>query len=166
MSRHIRFSALVAVVLLTVAMSATSAAAANHARPFLGITIGQDSAGAPLCPGASLQYLSSGTGQVAHLGRVTFEVSHCTWFDPVSMSGTFGPGTITFTAANGDRLILADSGKFAFNADASLSIIDLHWSAIGGTGRFESAGGAGGGAGFSDLIGGTTTMAFWGSISY
>lgn len=166
MSKYVRVSALVMAVVLTIAMSATAAAAADPARPFRGTITGSDTMGPPACPGASWQYSHSGTGQLAHLGLVTAEITHCTWFDPDSMTGTFGPGTITFTDATGDQLVVADWGTFTVVPAAQASFVDLHWEVIDGTGRFEGASGSGGGAPVSDLVAGTTTATYWGSLSY
>jgi len=160
-------AALVAAVTLAGAAPAT---AADADRPFRGVTAGVDAFGPPSCPGASWQYHHLGVGQMTHLGRVTVEVSHCTWLDPLGGPATFGPGTITLTAADGDTLILADWGTatLVITPDGPMSVVDLEWEVIGGTGRFANATGSGGGAPISLLHGdtGTTTAVYWGSIGY
>lgn len=167
MSKLLRGVALVGALLL---VGATPAWASAPVRPFSGITYGVDSYGDPSeCPqDQPIPYVNTGSGQVTHLGAVKVEIFHCTFFDPVSGSGRFGPGTITLTAANGDTLTLADWGTFRFvqTPDALLSYIDLEWEVIGGTGRFEGATGSGGGAPVGDVMAGTTTVTFRGSISY
>jgi hypothetical protein len=114
-------------------------------------------------------YSSYGSGQMSHLGRITFEITHCTAMDWETGSGAFDQGTTTFVAANGDRLELEHSGTFslAFPSETEgYSFIDMTWEIVGGTGRFEGATGGGYAAGVSDLFAGTTTASYWGTISY
>ena len=158
-----------ATALFAVLVLATSAtAAATDMRPFRGVTYGTDSYGPPSCAGASWQYHHEGFGEVAHLGRVTVVVDHCTYFDPVAGFATFGPGTITLVAANGDTLILSDWGTatLVMTPEGPTSVVDLFWEVAGGTGRFSDAAGSGGGSPISDIVAGTTTALYWGTISY
>ena len=62
-----------------------------------------------------------------------------------SGTDTFGPGTITLTAANGDELRLVHRGTFGLvmAADGLTSGFDMIWVVAGGTGRFTGATGAG-----------------------
>ena len=62
-----------------------------------------------------------------------------------SGTGTFGPGTITITAANGDKLNLVHRGTFSLvmTPDGLTSVFDMTWVVAGGTGRFAGARGAG-----------------------
>ncbi len=163
---------IVAVVaaLVLVAALAMPAAAADPDRPFKGIGTGVDSMGAPVdCPAwAQWRYQSQGTGHYTHLGFTSFHVSHCSAMTGPTV-GQFGAGTMTLTAANGDTLILRDWGTFDLtvgSAGPSRSDVDFHWEVVGGTGRFEGADGSGGGAGYSQLSTGMTTMRMWGEISY
>lgn len=157
---------LAAIALLTAA--AAPASAADPARPFRGVTSGVDSYGAPACAGANWQYHHVGTGEVAHLGRVKVEVSHCTFFDLATGRGTFGPGTLTLTAADGDTLVMSEWGtaQLVMTDSGPTSVVQLHWTVIDGTGRFAHATGSGGAAPISDLAANTTTTVYWGEIAY
>lgn len=147
---------------------AAPAAAKDPVRPFDAWVSGTDSMGdVSTCPaGATLRYVSSGSGTMMHLGLTTGAVTHCVWMDSPT-SGRFGAGTITFTAANGDVLILAQVGTFQFDAwPPTTSTIELTWIVAGGTGRFADASGSGTGAGTSDMLAGTTRTHLTGTISY
>jgi hypothetical protein len=167
MGKLFRVMALVGVLAL---VGATPALGAGAIRPISGVGHGIDSMGDPaVCtPAQPIHYVNTGVGRVLHLGVVTYEVNHCTSFDPASGTGAFGPGTLTIEAANGDTLVLAERGTFRFvpTGDTVLSYIDLVWEVVDGTGRFEGATGSGAGAPVGDVLAGTLTLTFWGSISY
>jgi hypothetical protein len=159
-----------ATALVLVLVLALPATAADPYRPMKGTVTGADSMGAPVdCPAwGQWRYQSRGTGRYTHLGFTSFHVSHCSAMTGPTV-GQFGAGTMTLTAANGDTLILRDWGTFDLtvgSAGPTRSDIDLNWEVVGGTGRFEDAHGSGGGAGYSELATGTTTMRLWGEISY
>ncbi len=143
--------------------------AADPVRPFGGVVVGVDTTAPPVgCPdGTDWRYVSIGSGQIHHLGRVDLFVSHCSRLTSPT-TGVFGDGTITLTAANGDTVVLADWGTFeiVFGPDGGYSIIDLHWEVIGGSGRFANATGSGGGAPVSDFSTGMTAGPIWGEIAY
>ncbi len=147
---------------------AAPVAASDPRVPFGGRVAGPDSYGSPSdCPaGASWHYTSLGEGELLHLGRVTIAVSHCTWDDVATLSGHFGPGTMTFTAANGDQLVLADSGTYTLDLVALKAYPTGSWVVVSGTGRFARASGSGTFGGVSDLVAGVSSMRYWGSISY
>lgn len=167
------FAILVAVILC---LSATSpVTAADPERPFRGSLSGVDAMEDPtgVCPAdASWLYVSRGTGRFTHLGLVATEVRHCTWMDWETGTGVFANGTMTFVAANGDRLVLRHEGSFHLVFDASgqpvLSIIDdLRWEIVGGTGRFVDASGSGTASPIGHLGPIDTTSApFVGTIAY
>lgn len=103
-----------------------------------------------------------------HLGLTTFVVTHCSETTGPT-TGVFGHGTNTLTAANGDTLVLSHWGTFQLTMGPTgpvSSDVDLPWTVVGGTGRFEGATGSGDGAGYSILASGQTTMTLWGEISY
>jgi len=86
--------------------------------------------------------LYQGAGTATHLGKFTVAGSECALFDP-SNPGTLmsGEGQFTFTAANGDQLVLGyDRTSLAFESPTSPRVF---WSApihaMGGTGRFTNA---------------------------
>ena len=166
-----RFITLAGAAVLSLAL-AGPALAADPVRPFGGTVSGPDAYGPPDCPGAVWHYTSLATGEMLHLGRVSMAVSHCTWIDTfvdgAPATGHFGPGTMTFTAANGDILALADWGTFRLVAtpDGLFSYVDISWAVSGGTGRFAVATGRGGASAISDIGANRTTATYWGTISY
>ena len=137
--------------------------------PIHGSVGGHDGLSAPdTCPaGAVARYTGTGGGEFSHLGAVDFVISHCTWPDSPT-TGHFGPGTVTLTAANGDRLMLADHGTFeiVMGASGPLSLIQLDWTVIGGTGRFAHAAGSGTANPVGDLVANYTSATFDGVIEY
>ena len=145
-------------------------AAADPARPFAGHDRVVDTLIAPTnCPeGAAWRYAATGTGTFLHLGRSAVSVTHCTFVDMASGTGTFGPGTITLTAANGDELRLVHRGTFTLvmAPDGLTSVFDMTWVVAGGTGRFTGATGSGTTHGSSLLSTGITAASYEGEISY
>lgn len=73
-----------------------------------------------------------GTGNVSHLGRVSWTSQHCTQL----FAGTFGDADLVIMAANGDRLNGTYSGWFT--GETSFAEI---MTILGGTGRFAGAAG-------------------------
>jgi hypothetical protein len=151
---------------------AAPVAAKDPVRPFGGWVAGVDSAAFDPtdCPaGWMIRYSSAGTGQLLHLGRVQFAVTHCVIMDS-PVAGRSGPGTITIMAANGDTLLLTETGgTFTFDQPMPLTTTSdakLAWVVAGGTGRFAGATGSGTGVGSSDMVAGTTVVSFTGIISY
>lgn len=167
MKRLLISVATVAVMLLTALPVNATHNQPQREVPIFGSIVGADSFAAPTdCPeGAIWRYFSNGTGHLSHLGLVAIDVTHCSFLNPDG-TGTFGPGTETYTAANGDTLILTHQGTFYVTPDPPLSHITLTWEVTGGTGRFANATGSGEGSGISDIVGGTTSMSLWGSIAY
>lgn len=108
MKRLLAFVAAAAVCLVLASPVAADGAVAVPIHGFVG---GPDGMSAPdTCPaGAVARYTGTGGGEFSHLGAVDFVITHCTWLDSPT-TGHFGPGTVTLTAANSDRLVLADRG--------------------------------------------------------
>lgn len=117
--------------------------------------------------GRSLALPRRGSGTFTRLGRVWFEIQHCTALTGPT-TGLFGDGTITITAANGDQLYLTHSGTFELvqDADGLWSYVDLDWWVTGGTGRFAGATGQGTSQPVGDLAANTTSADFVGWIAY
>ena len=172
MARLFKVIALVAMLILITA----GTAAATHGNPtqevaITGYSFGTDTMSPPdagCAPGDGWRYQDTGTGVLAHLGAVEVLVSHCSRFTGPT-TGTAGPGVMTMTAANGDRLFFAETATFELTFGPSgpvASAITLEWQITGGTGRFAHAAGSGGGSGLSLIANGTTSMTYWGSISY
>lgn len=103
-------------------------------RPFQGHMEGVVVAGAPCSvdpPGISLTAIASGTA--THLGAATVLQTSCV---VVSVPTLLGPSYISFTSAKGDRLdgVLTD---LTFTPVG----FDMDFAVMGGTGRFDRAGG-------------------------
>lgn len=167
MKRLLVSVATVALMLLTAAPVGATHNQPQREVPIVGSEVGADSFGPPTdCPaGAAWLYSSIGTGNISHLGRVTTDVTHCSFLNPDG-TGSFGPGTETYTAPNGDVLNVTHQGTFYVSSDGPFSYLTFTWQVTGGTGRFAHATGGGEGAGVSDLVAGTTSVTFWGSIAY
>jgi hypothetical protein len=103
-------------------------AAADEELPFLGW--GDEMVtGVELVPDG-IQLTADGAGEATHLGRFTRHAVAVVHGD-----GTF-MGTVTFIAANGDRLYADIDGAFT-----SATTIEGTYTFTGGTGRFEDASG-------------------------
>jgi hypothetical protein len=136
---------------LLLVLSSASAATATHGHPDRMVPIkgtvvslleGPDES-APGCPEGTAwtwRYNSEGAGQLSHLGRVTYEFSHCT-----NVPGdAIEEGMMTVTAANGDELVMAYAGGgFVFATDGPYVTWMIDWTIVEGTGRFEGATGSG-----------------------
>ena len=164
-----------AVIIVIALMSVTPAMAspsADHDVPIKGTVMGEHwiDPAAPDCgPGTSWQFYSSGTGKMSHLGKVDYFLTQCTVFNPEDLSATFSNGTITFTAANGDTLVIAQVGGSEVFVDSDGNFIgftvDGTWHAVGGTGRFTHATGSGSFDGIADIPG-DVIFNFAGDIRY
>ncbi len=151
---------------------AVPVAAKDPVRPFGGWSVGLGGSLPPTdCPaGAVARYVEEGTGQLLHLGRIHYTVSHCVIMDS-PVDGHVAPGgTVTYTAANGDMLVMAEtSGTFKFDLPMPMtttSMAEITWEVLSGTGRFADATGSGTGAGVGDMVTGVNVMHFAGTIAY
>jgi len=97
----------------------------------------------------------TGTCQLAHLGRVTYDFVHV--IDFTASPITFTTTTLTFTAANGDVLRAPGVG-FAFPNAAGFAIAGTYTFA-GGTGRFTNA------TGYVNFVGQAAVPAFTATLS-
>jgi hypothetical protein len=160
-------------IIAAVALAPPAGAAPTRApaRPFTGSAVTSDTMGPPdgcTLPGAMWSYRGEGTGTFAHLGRVSFEIDHCSKMTGPT-SGVFGGGTITLTAANGDELYMSEEGTFELVMGPTgpvTSLVDLSWKITGGNGRFAGAEGAGTSMPVGDLATSTTSATYNGWISY
>ena len=111
---------------------------------------------------AQLPQRVTGTCQLAHLGRVTYDFVHV--IDFTASPITFTTTTLTFTAANGDVLRAPGVG-FAFLNAAGFAVSGTY-TFDGGTGRFTNA------VGYVNFVGQamvpafTATLTLDGEISY
>lgn len=94
----------------------------------------------------------TGTGHISHLGRVTISGQHVTFptNGNILNGDTIPTGTLTITAANGDKLNLSYTGAgtlISTPAQLQQGIVrfndTFHYTITGGTGRFEGATGSG-----------------------
>lgn len=103
----------VAVVLLLVAATPALARGPGDEVPIKGTVTGVHwiDEEAPGCSGEPLwRFSSSGSGKLSHLGRIDYFLTQCSYFDP-EQGFVFRSGTITFTAPNGDTLVVAQMGS-------------------------------------------------------
>ena len=151
---------------------AVPAAAKDPVRPFGGCSVGVGTGSAPTdCPaGAFGRYVEEGTGQLLHLGSIHYIVSHCVVMDSPVDGHIVPGGSVTYTAANGDTLVMTEtSGSFTFDQPMPMtttSIAEITWQVAGGTGRFAGATGSGTGAGVGNMVTGVNVMHFAGTIAY
>ena len=149
-----------AAALLCVALFATPAAAAvtvpinlKYAGTFK-VTPGDPSP----CDGVPVTDTLTGTG--SHLGLFTATYPHCVNF----AAGTFS-GTATFTAANGDQLVVVLEGSAEDPTCTTTCVVNFTGTLSEGTGRFEGAEGALTGTGTVDLIASTIKATLKGAIN-
>lgn len=169
-TRHIR-RLLVAVVTATLLAAAIPAAAGQSVeRPFkedlTGYLTGMELS--PTFPGGDTfddrctepsQWISSmsGTGQISHLGRVTWTTEHCFQL----FTGTFGDAELVITAANGDELF----GTYDGVMTGETTFVET-MRILGGTGRFVDASGTVAETGWFDPDTGYMEVTGIGSIVY
>jgi hypothetical protein len=115
-----------------------------------------------------LHYTGTATGVASHLGRVDYTVDHCTWVnDPLEPTGgSYGDGSVTIAAANGDKLVVDHSGTFEFK-DGFSYVVQV-WTINGteSTGRFHGATGSGTGDLIGNLTDSTISATWSGVIAY
>lgn len=149
MTRITRLAIAAAALLM---LSAAPALAADPGRPLPvhGTAVGVhdiDLTAHDCQPGALWRFNSAGAGQLSHLGSIEYDLTQCTFMQPDG-SFTFGDGTLTFTAANGDTLVVAQVGTSDGVVDpGTMELVGFTgegtWTVIGGTGRFAHASGQG-----------------------
>ncbi len=147
-----RISVVVAVLLVAFA----TPAAAGPDVPIKGTVMGEHERvlDDPACPGFAWRFFSDGVGLMSHLGRAEYDLTQCT--NPVNESSFESVGTVTFTAANGDTLLITHgmSSRFVFGPDPGPPLgftMEGEWEAVGGTGRFRNATGNGSFEGVGDI---------------
>ena len=142
--RHIR-TLFVAVVVGTLLVAAVPAAGESDERPVneelhghvTGLVYSPTFPGGDDCDGRCSepsQWIStmSGTGQISHLGRVTWTTEQCFQL----FAGTFGDAVVVVTAAAGDMLFGTYGGVMTGEATFADTMV-----ITGGTGRFAGASG-------------------------
>ena len=104
---------------------------------------------------AQLRQRVTGTCQLAHLGRVTYDFVHV--IDFTASPITFTTTTLTFTAANGDVLRASGVG-LAFPNAAGFAVSGTY-TFDGGTGRFTNA------TGYVNFVGQALVPAFTATLT-
>jgi hypothetical protein len=167
---------------LLLVIGSASVAAATHGQadlmvPMKGTLVGEDESPIPgVFPGCVLEegqapllwrFTSEGTGRVSHLGRVTYEFTHCTHVD-----FTITQGVLTLQAANGDTLVLNYTGEVTQYIPGDPDAFwEMSWTPSSGTGRFTDASGSGGdglAVTHTDTspLAGTTDLTIQGMLAY
>lgn len=184
----------IALALLMVMLGTSTAAASrgqpDHTVPIRGSVVGLDpgpdfgNTGCPAPPPGAVpwRFESSGTGNLAHLGKVDFVLANCTtWYPPLPPEselpeGDFRleiDGMMTFIAANGDELVITHTAEgFFFPGSATATWTITEWVVADGDGRFEGATGSGVGNAVTNIpppdteIMGYTEINLSGEIAY
>jgi hypothetical protein len=104
--------------------------------------------------------LLQGTGNATHLGRFRFAIPH-----QVNLVTRSATGSMTFIAANGDRLFANFSGQASPTPTPNVLAVVETATVTGGTGRFAGATGSFTVERLVDLAAGTTAGSFNGTIS-
>jgi hypothetical protein len=110
------------------------------------------------CAGVPITDTLTGTG--SHLGLLTATYPHCVNF----AANTFS-GTATFTAANGDKLLVLLGGSADDPTCTTTCAVTFTGTITGGTGRFDGAQGTLTGPGTVDLTASTITAQLTGTIN-
>jgi hypothetical protein len=136
--KRIRTAGVLLALLAVVGLApAAGASGSGQAVPFKGIASGElQFLPAPDCPGWGLETTAIDVpGVGSHLGQMTMFSRHCT---PVG--DEIGPGTQTFTAANGDKIFTTYTGSAPYPEPGTDFVVGVtHNTVTGGTGRFEGA---------------------------
>jgi hypothetical protein len=130
---------------------------ADHATPYKG-RFDFTTVGVPTVTSNGLLVRGPLTGNETHLGRFTGEVEYLV--DLTTPTFAF-EGTLTKTAANGDRLVETVTGQLTEEGSSG------EFTIIGGTGRFQGASGGGTFNGtWTDAARTTTRITFDGSLTF
>jgi hypothetical protein len=143
------------------------AGVAAHAGPSLPLTGGfsytstLDQTKDPACPLAGMMV---GIGNLSHLGKSAVVATDCI----TQAYGNFVilHGSITVTAANGDKLTATYTGSYVPAGGTLLQTKDVTYSITGGTGRFAGARGTGRLEGSEDMATRQGALSVSGTISY
>lgn len=111
-----------------------SSSAAGTSVPFKGNWSGSTVSAVPQSETVVL-VVSSGSGNLAHLGNFEMTSPHLTYLDTLRIEGTQ-----IFTAANGDEIYATIEGQLSPNPNGTLSGA-IAGVITGGTGRFSDASG-------------------------
>lgn len=154
---RLNFTGRIALTLLAV-LSLAGTAAAGEQVPFRGSLEGVIT-NTPLDP-PMLFVDIAGTGNAGQLGRFTVSIPHL-----VDRSNSTAVGTFLFTAANGDTVTADFTGQGTPTSTPGVASIVETATITGGTGRFAGATGSFTLTRLYNIVAGTTTGSFSGTIS-
>lgn len=149
-----RIAIVIAALLLLGAAPALAAGPAQSV-PVHGAVLTEgpppDTAAPGCASGAIWRFSRTGIGELSHLGSVRSVLTHCTHVVPDASGAfhaVFRQGTVTFTAANRDVLVLGYAGTTEALMDPGTGAFTGYtaegaWTVVGGTGRFAHATGSG-----------------------
>jgi hypothetical protein len=155
--KYRRSAASLALALLAVVGLAGPVSAGKHV-PFKGSFEG-DVTVTPLAPPFVMVDVEA-TGEATHLGTFTLDIPHV-----VDRATRAAVGSYEFTAANGDKVYAEFTGLATPTAIPGVLYIEETATITGGTGRFAGATGSFTSERLYDMIEGTTTGSFEGTIS-
>ena len=147
----------VALAVITAPQLVGSVAASEQV-PFNGSFEG-DVAVSPHAPPFVAVDVAAG-GNATQLGKFKLDIPHV-----VNRADRTAVGTYEFTAANGDKVYATFTGIAAPTATPGVLYIEETATITGGTGRFAGATGSFTSERWYDMIAGTTTGSFEGTIS-
>jgi hypothetical protein len=104
-----------------------------------------------------------GTCLLSHLGTASLVLDEVIDF---TETGALAEGTLTLTAANGDRLSGTETAEVVAPDSEGAITFEGTWRFYGGTGRFQAAEGNASFVGSGDVIGTTTQRKLEGSLTY
>jgi hypothetical protein len=136
--KRIRSAGLLVALLAVVGLApAAGASGSGQWVPFKGRVSGEvEFLPAPECqPWGLATTVTEVPGVGSHLGRMTMSSRHC-----APSGDEIGPGTMTFTAANGDQIFTTYTGTAPFPEPGTQFVVaQTHAIVTGGTGRFSGA---------------------------
>lgn len=156
-----RFVAILAVMAILAFTAGPVVAEGDGGVPFKGAMWGDDVTFGPVPDGRCVEKAGvadaltsfTGSGYATHMGWVELVAEHCSDFD----TGTYGDGTLTITAANGDILRATYTGGITTAPCPLCGFQDDFAFVDGGTGRFAVASGGGTEVGVFNI----GTLDFW-----
>jgi len=156
MTRHISAAGF-ALGVLTLLVFAAPVTARDQV-PFKGRLDGVSAVAPRTPPFVSVNI--EGSGQATHLGNFEVSIPHV-----ANRSNGAAAGSFVFTAANGDTLTADFIGQATPTDVPGVRSIVATATITGGTGRFAGATGSFVGEGLTDMVHGTFTESFDGTIS-
>ena len=156
MKRYSLAASLALAVLVVLGLAGP--ASAGEQLPFKGSFEG-DVTVTPLAPPFVMVDVEA-TGNATQLGLFTLDIPHV-----VNRADRTAVGTYEFTAANGDKVYATFTGIAAPTATPGVLYIEETATITGGTGRFAGATGSFTSERWYDMIAGTTTGSFDGTIT-